>query len=187
VGLSVPPSQGLVGYVYTTGQALALSDVARDKRFGRAFAESTSYVPRSIVAVPLVDEHGTIGVLEVLDKRDEVAFNLRDIELASVFARQAAVAISASRVERDVASLLGAVITQLAGPDSDVTSKAVEELVADAMGGLTGEDESQLWALVERIARIRRADPAQLALVADILGVLADHADRAARSRTRRR
>ena len=27
VGLAVPPSQGLVGYVYTTGQALALSDV----------------------------------------------------------------------------------------------------------------------------------------------------------------
>ena len=110
VGLSVPPSQGLVGYVYTTGQALALSDVERDARFGRAFAGQTGYVPRSIVAVPLVDEHGTIGVLEVLDKRDEVAFSLRDIELASVFARQAAIAISASRVERDVASLLATVL-----------------------------------------------------------------------------
>ena len=187
VGLSVPPSQGLVGYVYTTGQALALSDVARDKRFGRAFAESTSYVPRSIVAVPLVDEHGTIGVLEVLDKRDEAAFNLRDIELASVFARQAAVAISASRVERDVASLLGTVLAELAAPAGADLSKAIDELVSDATAGLVGEDESRLWALVEQIARIRRADPAQLELVADILAVLADHADRAARGRARRR
>ena len=187
MGLSVPPSQGLVGYVYTTGQALALSDVARDKRFGRAFAESTSYVPRSIVAVPLVDEHGTIGVLEVLDKRDEVAFSLRDIELASVFARQAAVAISASRVERDVASLLGTVLAELADPAAANSSEAVDELVSIATTGLAGEDDSHLWTLVEQIARIRRADPAQLGLVADILAVLADHADRANRGRQRRR
>jgi GAF domain-containing protein len=183
VGLSVPPSQGLVGYVYTTGQALALSDVERDARFGRAFAGQTGYVPRSIVAVPLVDEHGTIGVLEVLDKRDEVAFSLRDIELASVFARQAAVAISASRVERDVASLLATVVTALAGPEPT----GVDEIVAAATAGLEGEEGSRLWALVEQVARVRRADPAQLDLVADLLSVLADHAERAGRGRRRRR
>jgi signal transduction protein with GAF and PtsI domain len=183
VGLSVPPSQGLVGYVYTTGQALALSDVERDARFGRAFAGQTGYVPRSIVAVPLVDEHGTIGVLEVLDKRDEVAFSLRDIELASVFARQAAVAISASRVERDVASLLATVVAALVGPEP----AGVDEIVAAATAGLEGEEGSRLWALVEQVARVRRADPAQLDLVADLLSVLADHAERAGRGRSRRR
>jgi GAF domain-containing protein len=185
VGLAVPPSQGLVGYVYTTGQALALTDVARDKRFGRTFAEQTSYVPRSIVAVPLVDEHGTIGVLEVLDKRDQLAFSLRDIELASVFARQAAVAISASRVERDVGQLLGSVIVSLAGGDHDPAT--VEQIVAAATDGLAGEDESRLWALVQEIARVRRADPAQLDLVRDILAVLATHVERQARRRPRRR
>lgn len=198
VGLAVPPSQGLVGYVYTTGQALALSDVERDARFGRAFAGQTGYVPRSIVAVPLVDEHGTIGVLEVLDKRDEAAFSLRDIELASVFARQAAVAISASRVERDVASLLQAIAVTLtttdgsaaeataadAGPEATLD---VEGVVAAATAALDEEDGGRLWLLVEQVARVRRADPAQLELVADLLAVLADHAERAARGRGRRR
>ena len=47
------------------------SDVAADARFGRATAEQTGYVPRSLVAVPLVDDDGTIGVLEVLDKRGD--------------------------------------------------------------------------------------------------------------------
>jgi GAF domain-containing protein len=41
VGLEIPPDRGLVGYVFSTGQALAISDVARDPRFGRAFAERT--------------------------------------------------------------------------------------------------------------------------------------------------
>ena len=45
----------------------SLVDVART-RFGAA-AEQTGYVPRSVVAVPLLDDEGSIGVLEVLDKR----------------------------------------------------------------------------------------------------------------------
>ncbi|MEK6721265.1 MAG: GAF domain-containing protein [Chloroflexota bacterium] len=197
VGLAVPPDQGLVGYVYTSGQALAISDVRADPRFGRAFAESTQYVPRSIVAVPLADDHGTIGVLEVLDKRDEAAFSLRDIELASVFARQAAVAISATRVERDVSALLTSVFSGLLQPtDGDdaearTTSPAalVDELVAAATAELGREDLSHLWALVEQVARVRAAAPDQLALVADLLAVLAGHAehDRAARFGRQRR
>ena len=187
VGLAVPPDQGLVGHVYTSGQALAISDVRADPRFGRAFAESTQYVPRSIVAVPLTDAHGTVGVLEVLDKRDEAAFSLRDIELASVFARQAAVAISATRVERDVSELLGTVLAGLVGSTgapSDVAGPVVGELVAAATSELDRDDTSRLWALVEQIARVRAATPDQLALVTDLLAVLAEHADRerAARS-----
>lgn len=182
VGLSVPPDQGLVGYVYTSGQALAISDVRADPRFGRAFAESTQYVPRSIVAVPLTDAHGTIGVLEVLDKRDEAAFSLRDIELASVFARQAAVAISATRVEQDAAALLDVVLTRLIssveGEGRDAAEPVIAELVAAATAELGRGDSSHLWTLVEQVARVRAAAPEQLALVTDLLAVLADHADR---------
>jgi GAF domain-containing protein len=181
IGLAIRPDQGLVGYVYTTGQALALSDVTRDPRFGRAFAEQTNYVPRSIVAVPLIDEHGTVGVLEVLDKRDLEAFSLRDIELAGVFARQAAVAIRASRVERQSATLLHSVLGMVLGPDADEVT--VDEAVSAALADLQRDDDGRLWALVEQVARIRRSDPDQLALVTDLLGVLADHGARRRASR----
>jgi hypothetical protein len=63
----------------------------------------------------------------------------------------------------------------------------VDEIVAAATAGLEGEDGARLWALVEQVARVRRADPAQLDLVADLLAVLADHAERGARGRSRRR
>jgi GAF domain-containing protein len=128
------------------------------------------------VAVPLLDEHGTVGVLEVLDKRDLEAFSLRDIELASVFARQAAVAIRASRVERESAVLLDAVVRLVLGPEAPAGT--VDELVAAAVADLEREDEGRLWALVEQVARVRRADPEQLALVTDLLAVVADHAGR---------
>lgn len=197
VGLAVPPDQGLVGYVYTSGQALAISDVRADPRFGRAFAESTQYVPRSIVAVPLTDAHGTVGVLEILDKRDEQAFSLRDIELASVFARQAAVAISATRVERDVSELLSAVLAGLigsaatdggagSGAGADAATPVIDELVAAATAELDRDDPSHLWALVEQVARVRAATPDQLGLVTDLLAVLGDHADRDRSARSSR-
>ncbi len=176
VGLSVPSGEGLVGYVYTTGQALALSDVVNDARFGRSFAEQTEYVPRSIVAVPLLDGEGTIGVLEVLDKVDLSPFTLRDIELASVFAAQATVAIRSSRVERETAELLGSMLRGLLGDDAEPAT--VDELLAATVSGLAGEDDGRLWALADQVARLRRVDPGRLELVTDIIDALARQAER---------
>jgi GAF domain-containing protein len=187
LGLSIPTDQGLAGYVFSTGPAIAISDVRNDARFGRAFAERTGYVPTSIVAVPLVDEEGTIGVLQVLDKRDSSAFSLRDVELAGVFARQAAIAISASRVERDTATLLVNVARRLADGEAEAGTAGAEAL-ADAAGEeLARGDRTHLWALVDAVARLRQADPAQMGLVADLIAVLADHAERSGRARRRGR
>jgi GAF domain-containing protein len=186
VGLAIPPDQGIAGYVFTTGQPLALSDVARDARFGRTAAEQTGYLPRSVVAVPLLDDEGSIGVLEVLDKRSEAAFDLRDIELASVFARQAAVAIRASRLERDAATLLESALRAIAGAGAD-PGKDVDAVVADAVAMLAREDDGALWALADEIARLRAAAPAELDLVRELLAVLVRRAERAGDARSRRR
>jgi len=177
VGLSFAPAEGIAGYVFTTGQPLAVGDVAADPRFGRSRAEATGYVPRSILAVPLLDDDGTIGVLEVLDRRGDAGFGLRDIELASVFARQAAVAIRAGRVERDVAELLRRSLAALAqGTASD--ARTLDEVVAMIVSELDGEGDDRLWALADAVARARRAAPDQVGLVIEILDALARRATR---------
>jgi GAF domain-containing protein len=176
VGLAIGSGEGVAGFVFSTGQPMALADVAADARFGRSAAERTGYVPRSLIAVPLADDEGVLGVLEVLDKRDG-AFDLRDVELASVFARQATVAIRSSRVERDTASLLRAVLGG-AGPDG--TSGEVEAIVAAAVAELDDPDADPLWALADEIARLRAADPGQLDLVRELLAVLVRRAERTA-------
>jgi GAF domain-containing protein len=182
VGLAFPSSEGIAGYVFTSGQPLAVSDVAADPRFDRSTAESTGYVPRSILAVPLLDESGTIGVLEVLDRRGEGGFGLRDLELASVFARQATVAIRASRVERDVSELVRLVLARIAAsPEAD--AEALDAAVAEITRGLErddGGDGARLWALADAVARARRAAPDQVALVVEILDALARRASRPA-------
>ena len=86
MGMTVATTQGIAGYVYSTGEALALSDVASDPRFDREAAERTGYMPRSIAAVPLVTDDETVGVLQVLDKHSAPSFTMRDMELLAVFA-----------------------------------------------------------------------------------------------------
>ncbi len=183
VGLTVPPTQGIAGYVYSTGQALALSDVATDPRFNRDAAEQTGYVPRSIAAAPLLDEHGTAGVLQVLDKRGSPTFSLRDMELLAVFAGQATVAIAAARVQRDTARLLRSVLT---GLDPALAESGVEELVSRMTAGLDDEEETPFWRLVDQVARLRGLSDSETTLVADILEVVAAHAARSQRPRARR-
>ncbi len=195
VGLSIESGQGVAGYVFSTGQPIALTDVAADARFGRSTAEQTGYVPRSLIAVPLGDDEGILGVLEILDKRGDGGFDLRDVELAGVFARQATVAIRSSRVERDTASLLRTVLSAAAatrpsgsggpatGPGPDTAADAVsaadiDAIVADATAGLDGGIDDPLWALADEIARLREADPAELDLVRELLAVLVRRAGR---------
>lgn len=174
IGLSVPPSRGIVGFVFSTGQPLALSDVLNDPRFDRATAERTGYVPRSIAAVPLVDQEQTVGVLQVLDKHTSPTFSLRDMELLAIFARQAAAAIRAARVQRDSTRLLQAVLARLG--DSEVDPGQVEALVSAVSDELDTDDELPFWRLVDRVARLRELSDREQRLVADILEVVAAHA-----------
>jgi GAF domain-containing protein len=184
IGISFASHEGIAGYVFTTGQPLAVSDVASDPRFGRSAAESTGYVPRSILAVPLLDDDGTLGVLEVLDRRGEGGFDLRDLELATVFARQATVAIRAGRVERDVAELLRLALAHLAAnPDDD--RPAIDAALARITAGLDG-DGDRLWQLADAVARARSAAPDQVGLVAEILDALARRAPRPGQGGRRR-
>ena len=175
IGLSVPPTQGIVGFVYSTGQALALSDVANDPRFNRGAAEQTGYVPRSIAAAPLLDEDGTIGVLQVLDKRSTATFSLQDMELIGVFAAQATVAIAAAKVMRDTTRLVAASLADL---DGETSEDDIEAVVSRVTAGLDTDDDSPFWKVVDQVARLRGLTDRELTLVADILAVVAADAER---------
>ena len=179
VGLQVKPTEGIAGFVFSTGQALALTDVASDPRFDLEAAQRTGYVPRSVAAVPLLDDEGSVGVLQVLDKRGSPSFSLRDMELLAIFARQATTAITATRVQRDTGRLLGEVLRQLA--DGSMTDAQVEALVSEVTLEIDDHPESPFWQLVDHVASLRSLGERDLTLVGEILEVVARHAQRARR------
>jgi GAF domain-containing protein len=169
VGLTVGPGEGIAGFVLATGQALAIANVADDPRFDRAAAARTGYVPRSLLAVPLQIEDRVIGVLEVLDRRDGT-FDLRDVRLAGVFARQAATAIDVTRVDRDLARIVAAGIAAAATSEEDAA-----QVVAKVIDRLDDGIDQDLWTVVDRLARLGAADPDRLAFVTDVLEAAVRH------------
>lgn len=184
IGKSVKPSQGVAGFVFSTGQALALSDVVSDPRFDRKTAEKTGYVPRSIAAVPLTDEQGTHGVLQVLDKKGSATFDLRDMELIGVFAAQAATAIAVTRAQRELPQLLRAAFARASG--DRLTDAQLDALVSAASEDMDLDADSPYWRLADQVAQLRGLGEAELSLVSDVLAAVAAHAA-ARRAHSRRR
>ncbi|MEX1169889.1 MAG: GAF domain-containing protein [Chloroflexota bacterium] len=177
IGLAIAPHEGIAGYVFSTGQPLAIADVAADPRFERQTAERTGYVPRSLLAVPLVDGEGIVGVMEWLDRTDGAPFDLVDLEVATRVAAAATATARATRLEHDAGRLLVRVLGALGRETDPPQSDAVGALVAEVAGQLA--DEDPLWRLADRIGQLRDADPDDVDLAVDWLDALLE--------RTRRR
>lgn len=93
IGKRFPSSTGIAGFVLVSRQPLVIEDVLSDPRFSRETAESTGFVPKGLMAVPLLHEERVLGVLEVLDRPADTRFTLAEMELLGLFANQAAIAL----------------------------------------------------------------------------------------------
>jgi GAF domain-containing protein len=93
VGTRVPSGTGLAGWVVMSGQTLMVDDLSEDPQFARDVAESTGYVPRSMIAAPLIRRGECVGVLEVLDSGSQPRGELSDLELVGLLANEGALGL----------------------------------------------------------------------------------------------
>jgi GAF domain-containing protein len=141
VGRRIPSSTGIAGWVLVTRQPLVVEDVEADPRFGREAAESTGYVPRGLMAVPLLHGERALGVLEVLDRPEQGSFSLAEMDLLGLFAGQAAIALdlllrtrraraAADGDEGDLAAVgrLAAAVDALEGPAREAGLRLISSL-----------------------------------------------------------
>ena len=120
VGMRIPSSTGIAGWVLVTGQPIVIDDLQQDPRFARQAAERTGYVPKGLMAVPLVNGENTLGVLQVLDRAEDRTFSLGEIDLLILFANQAAIGLDLLQTARRARAVIergegdGAVVARLA-------------------------------------------------------------------------
>jgi len=134
--------------VLVTRQPLVVEELADDPRFAREAAESTGFVPKGLMAVPLLHEDRTLGVLEVLDRPQKAAFTLAEMELLGLFANEAAIALDLLQRAREARSVL-----ETEGGESEAVARFVE-LLADAEPERK-EAALQLLDAVEKLLRER--------------------------------
>jgi len=105
---------GIAGWVAHHRRPLIVNDVARDKRFNKQVDDTTGFVTRSIICVPLVVHRKTMGVLEVLNKVDGSDFDEEDLETLTAVASTAVMAIENTRLQQSVADGYRSTIRALA-------------------------------------------------------------------------
>ncbi|MFF2697861.1 GAF domain-containing protein [Streptomyces cyaneofuscatus] len=93
VGRRFPAGRGIAGWVAASGEPMVVDDLSTDPSFDRSLAESTEYVPDSLMAAPLISDSRVLGVLEVLDASPQARSSVRELDLLAMFARQAAAAL----------------------------------------------------------------------------------------------
>lgn len=98
VGLRLGPGTGIVGATAETQEPILVNDIQKDERHFSAPAESIDFTPRAMISVPLVYQERTVGVLQILNKKDGSPFDEQDTQLMLAFAAQAAVALENARL-----------------------------------------------------------------------------------------
>ena len=124
IGKRFPSSTGVAGWVLVTRQPLVVEELETDPRFSREVAESTGFVPKGLMAVPLLHDERALGVLEVLDRPQEAAFSLKEMELLGLFANEAAIALDLLQGARRARALL-----EEEGADASALARFSQRLV----------------------------------------------------------
>ena len=163
-GLRMPATDGIAGWVATTGQALAVDDLERDQRFAASFASGVGYTPQAILAAPIELDDRILGVIEVLDRDGSRAGAGDDLALLTLFGRQAAVALDATARSGRIGALMLRALQRV--DDAHDLSSALRADEADA----------QLGAVAAAFADLAVVGPREQALAATLLSEIAGFA-----------
>ncbi len=110
VGLRLAPGEDVPGYVFSTGEPAAFTDL--QESMGGVGGSAALHGMRSMLAVPMLARGRSIGVLVVFSA-EIGAFSDEDMNVLQTFASQAALAADTARMytrEHEVASILQASI-----------------------------------------------------------------------------
>jgi Nif-specific regulatory protein len=100
--LRFPADRGIAGSVMKSGKAVRVDDVTADVRFYSEIDRGTGTTTRNILCAPLMSHQGTIGVVQVVNRRDGKHFDEDDLAFLDALAGSIAVAIENARLYAQV-------------------------------------------------------------------------------------
>ncbi|HUF03048.1 MAG TPA: GAF domain-containing protein [Aridibacter sp.] len=153
IGVTVPSGKGIAGFVYTTGQPMAVSDAERETNFYSEVDRNTGFSTHTILATPLHFDGDVTGVLEYVNREGDPPyepFTSEEMDLAALYADAVASLVHAYTS----ADLLGEFSRRmLEGADGE-GSRDVESFLADLEGSEEHKDRIRLAELVRRASSL---------------------------------
>lgn len=98
INIKVPAGKGIAGFVLSSGQPMAVSDVGEETSFYSEIDKTTGYSTQMILATPLSHNGEVIGVLEYINRRGDPpfqSFTPAEMDRAAAFAEVIASLVNA--------------------------------------------------------------------------------------------
>lgn len=159
--IRVPIGKGIAGSVAESGVICNIKDAYNDPRFDPSFDRETGYKTKSILCGPIKDQNDNIvGVLQVINKKDDSVFSDLDAEMLTILSTQAGIALKNANLYlqmensrqkfRSLLDIIAALQSEL-GTNSlifTMTQRAPKVVGADRCTiFLVDNDNQELWAM----------------------------------------
>jgi len=143
----------IAGWSIIHKQPVLSNDVPNDPRHYKKVDEATSFITRTILAVPIQWGDRIFGVVEAVNKQDPAGFDDTDMEYLTILAHQAAVAINnvfmVEQLQNFFVHTVEILISALEALDPEAKGHIIRvarysTAMARALG-MNGKDFEQIW------------------------------------------
>jgi len=172
---TIPLGSSITGFVFLSGQSMALDDAQQSTHFYAEIDERSGFTTKEYLATPIVLGNNVLGVLTVANRSEQLEnsmFSRDELILADKYSRLCALVLDHdNRVRRRTAATSdalrrifsaegGAAASGLAAtPDGDAWAVELREQVQDALDAVSERDLELVRDLAERLAELASRDP----------------------------
>ncbi len=94
----VKPGTGIAGWVAQKKETLKIDDCYEDDRFDPSYDKKTGFHTRNMICTPMIRKGELVGVIQVINKKDDEDFDSTDVEMIEALAAQCGIAIENVRL-----------------------------------------------------------------------------------------
>ncbi len=143
----IPADSGIAGAALKSGRAILVKDAQNDPRFYPGVDRETGITTHSMIAVPLASGRGTVGVVEVVNRRGGAVFSDQDLYFLEAVSGSIAIAIENAQLYARLRDSEQSLRTQVGVLRRDL---ARNDVFTEIVG--TGTQMAEVFRLMESAA-----------------------------------
>jgi len=96
--IAVNMGEGIAGWVAQYREPLLIEDCYKDPRFNPEYDRKSNFRTKSMICVPMIRKDRLVGIIQVINKKNDGIFTERDLNIFSTLASQCAISIENARL-----------------------------------------------------------------------------------------
>ena len=172
----IPPGRGIAGFVFSSGQPVAVADVAQDESFYAEVDRATGYSTQTLLATPLRASGEMVGVLEFVNRLGDPPyqpFTPEEMDQAAHFADAIGTLVDAHETSGLIESLLERSIKSPAQSGARGASRRNAEMQRWLRGVRSAPEHRDLMRMAVALREIAERGDAERELCREVIDALA--------------